>query len=769
MVRRRKRPQQPARCPEHEGPLYLASFFDAVPRRLIQPGRKTRDDPHQMGWRYVAPSYDTGVKFRKMEYATAEAAVALAIAVDVARRATGRKGAFRVESDGESDERFAVLGLRQVAKDCWDGPKQEWTPIGSHNTYGLWRAKVTERRSVSEVVKQIVRSIELLPSDVLGSRANEIAMAIERVAAEVAMNAFEHAYVDEDARYLYVCATIGPPRYLLAPKKQEFHRTPPEEVMWLNDSSDGLVLEIAMGDAGQGVPKTLWRNAQQAGIDLEGLAGKSLGTKAGIAARAKVHQLLCDHAFHHDSTCKDPDSFDSRAEMLNWRGLHRCLSQIAHQHGAIALASGQGRSGYAWKRHEMIRFTQTIAFDKNLPGTMVVFRVSAKSRLKGSFRRPPSAGAMPLTVHDMVSKRSLGSDFPGHCDRPVGFRAFDRDSSDVTVLLFPFERITSAAPLLDAIKRLSGDRVAAIMFADVPDGVLAELRASVQDWSAVQSGAPRLVCLWRPGEHALRWKVVGAVPFHEKTRLVMDGLEELGSVKVPQDQPRLTGFAQELALTYPSFVRFDKGSNCSTLSPFAPSLSTGDFSEALRKAFEDYWQQVQDSSAVTVAGEGEAIRLSTGRLVHRFLSILEMLWASPILAEAAGQRLCQILRSVCGASDDVCVVADGPAGYYVARLLLRGQRKAPKVSFERLFRPTRAGQRVVAFLDAVYRGETARRLVRGLQQSANVEHVIVCADLRKEPRSLSEYHLTRMVEYDAWKANTSGRTTRTSRSCCRRA
>lgn len=113
-----------------------------------------------------------------------------------------------------------------------------------------------------------------------------------------------------------------------------------------------------------------------------------------------------------------------------------------------------------------------------------------------------------------------------------------------------------------------------------------------------------------------------------------------------------------------------------------------------------------------------------------------MLQHSQVLVAALSDRLFQVLERI-GATSEICLVTDSPASYFVATTLLRKRANAPAVRLIDANAPQISGQKLVLFVDAVFRGDTVRRIAEGLKgQNEWSRFAVACVDMRRAPVSI---------------------------------
>jgi hypothetical protein len=191
-------------------------------------------------------------------------------------------------------------------------------------------------------------------------------------------------------------------------------------------------------------------------------------------------------------------------------------------------------------------------------------------------------------------------------------------------------------------------------------------------------------------------------------------------------------------------------------------VSTETFKALLNASFSEYlaaaFQHEGDCAFVVETEDGQAIRLPTGRLVRRFMSVRAMLQASPILKRALAQLLARTLNDVCDDMSHLVLVTDSPASYYVAQLLLADTRHPPDVRMPHqvgLVKDAKGSHdgslpKVVLLVDAVYRGETVVRQIHKLRDAGlSVHRVIVVARLSAQDSpiaAVSEVDTTALLD-----------------------
>ena len=391
----------------------------------------------------------------------------------------------------------------------------------------------------------------------------------------------------------------------------------------------------------------------------------------------------------------------------------------------------------------------------DFPGTLVVLRFSASQRRRNTYAAQGNATVAPLSIGARFSEEDLRSHIPVERTTrellggkevvpgpsgPSGIAASRNETfgigTKVIAAYFPFSEFSSGQSLLAILPALPPNAVTVLLFARIPREVRAELRAHAgEDWSHVTHGIPRLFCIWEPGTSTLAWQIAGELPSPRSGQKLYSDLETLGHATLDGESIETTELAQELAATYRESLAWDPHRKVLRFSTPAPVISPEDYGNILNEAFSCFLKRKSPRPFITVCGQDEAIRLPTGRLVKQFLSVLDMLRGNPVLVDALSQRLFDILDSL-GTTSDLCLVAEGPASYFVATILLRGRPEVPRVQILQpaAFDNRTLGSRPVLFVDAMCRGKSIERLLSNLPNiSTTTPVVIACVDMRRAP------------------------------------
>jgi hypothetical protein len=683
------------------GPLTLKWVERAVPAHLFRPAMNSPADPLRLGWEPLEPVKKPALtlEVERIFWASAEGTVALASIVE-----TVRSAGFGVQLSGPNprDHWARVLQLKQLNKAQWNDPESTLDgDLGRGRGDQLRRWMISSQEACRRIADFISTQAAQVSNDATYLTSG-VEAAVDLLAHQALLNVYEHAYASGVAPVAFSSITVSQARNWSG--LRSFLTS--EEYRWF-ESGNEMVLEVAIGDRGIGVPSTLWEAyGRRYPGSLESMKHLSITTNEGLAERARVQQQITLWALAHDSTRKLAKDFPDDIHRLNWRGLHRAANCIAEVNGCIIVRSGQARTGYAFHEGRV----ETIgvgarARPSEFPGTTLVIRVPIPAP---TFRHTRTRVTKPARQHwpfDEIVPSSAAKELietPGDLPRLVAvchpFRTIDADAS---------------SRLLDLIRSIPPNYIQVHAYVQLAaDNILSQFHAFEDDHEYY---LPRMVCFWS-GERT-HWKLVGKMP--ACARAFVRELETRGNVAVPTE---LLGFATELHRAYAPYITLNDGA---MLLEAAKHGLYEDFDNLLQCAFDEFVGQ--PGSKRWLADEyGTLIRLRSGRLVRRYISVLELLNANDLLAQCVGRKLASRLRRLQSQNESVRVITDSEASYFLARHLLNDQ----KVSID--LEPVSTGVSLegptVAFLDAVYRGETMKSF--SARQTERVGGI--CAiDLRK--------------------------------------
>jgi hypothetical protein len=718
------------------GELTLASLLKRLPFEIFRLGLKEHDDNYQLGWRLVKPNEPIVVSFRKLRFATAEG-INLAAVLREALGGNTEKGLVRFVFDEASS------GLANALAEGSLSPTSGVQPL-THISMQAWSCgpficDVNKENEVVDAARKIAESAMLVAAEWTTDQQSTFHDAIERIALEALFNIHEHAF-DRASQFrrAFICLTVQPANRCLGGK--DAHA--PSERIWLEEQGNRLVFELAISDAGKGVPRTLWPTAKKRDPELfNAIHGHGSGTFAFDLQRALLHEHLAADSFRHDSSCKEDADFADEYHAMNWRGLYRCRQQVADFGGFIAIASGRGRAGFANLRGGSSDFSYALPKGNDIPGTTVVVRVALPLTYCGASLHPrPATDEERLTASVispqifpwmyMQSKRSVKTRIilPTHNELPVVglIFSFCRISSD-NQLLLRTSRVMEVTKLLAGLKQLPPNIVPILFFADIGSDTL--LRAIAPSWTPL-AGYPRLTAFWQPQQSQLAWRITGV--FHADTETMLRDLEYQGRFEIPADSPdSVFTLAQELAINYPYFVSLDRTKWVVQLTQFAARIPQAIEYKAFELAFTEYWPEIRER--VVTEDPQRNVLLITGTRVSRYVCMLSIVESSVQLAESLGQQLFLVLNGSNNGTRCHLVTDDHGSAFVAQTVLGYNPNKIFPIRREQALELPVASE-VIVFVDAIFKGRTVGSLAEVLQERGLiVRGIVTCADFRNEP------------------------------------
>ncbi len=696
------------------GPLTLDSF-NGYAAGLFARSRKTTDDPLQIGWRATPPRSLSSIALSRVSHSSAEGIVTLANCL-AALLATVGGIPLKVESDAESDRLSEVFDIGQFVTGEWQRLPAATFRFLTDESFALplRRVAFAQRADCGIAARDVVSALDTLPPQLLPPNVKQpLSIALRAVLTEVFANIFDHT----EARCGLIAAVVAPSTVHGRPVD-----TADAEIAWLKNAP--LHLEVAVSDSGCGIPFQLHRNfLDRYRTRLEAAAS---GTDLNDTARADLHREVCAWAFRHDSTSKatDPDS----AAWLSWRGLHRCWNHVAARGGAFVLASGRARVGYVCDASRALPFEHSTPKGHELPGTLAVVR-------------------LPLT-DTQTTTGAVGSDDqerPAHILHPAvtvvwpketdgDVRAFNdaidtsqrQDANRIVAVLHRFEpmeltRVAGRGFMLRSLRALQGSSLSLHLFTDVSEQELVELVAYADRWTDAE-GSPRLLGFVTPSGR-VSWTMAGLLPSQAADwarSLMRDGFAPRPSDPVAASFAELvrTDHSQHIALLPEGGYR---------LLTFGAKLHSGFAKDALDTAFARFVEPVDTNSAVYVAPNDELVRLNSGRLVGRYLSVTALVEHHALLRRSLAALLREELSRLRERYGDFRVVVPSLASYYLFMMLTGEQRQDLRpVTVDR----AEGLEQVVLFGTAVSRGDTFAGARTALGPHAQLLSCLACLDLR---------------------------------------
>jgi hypothetical protein len=666
-----------------------------------------------MGWEHVPFQDVYQFRLEDLQYATAEGIVTLAAIVDSLRSGAHAQVELEIESRARVVSR--ALGLQQLVHGRWEEsfPLTPLKAVGCM-THPLWRYQVKDRRACEKTALRISRQIVYLIDKLDIKSSQEISAAAKIVFQEALLNILEHAYPEKTDAIVFEAITISP-----VPRRDHLKSLPyvtQQESEWFAKHA-GLMLEVAVADYGRNVPSSLWEAYKNEHPEArEGAASWRLGTREGQAQRANLHHDISLWSFNHKSTRKRPEEFTNELARLNWRGLHRVLNTAAKFDACVIMRSGQARVGFVFQEGKPNILEAATVAQHEFPGTGIILRIPLSDAHNQSVTRSrrPTAMSPAIQLRTITKATDLSTDLTdGHTAEaiPVGivhpFRKYDQESS---------------AELLKLARSISPHILSFHLFASLDTATLVEqLKAFESSPKAASLGPPRLMALWSPGTDVL-WRFAGLMP--ELARSLAQNIEDHGVFNIPSDE-KTRYFAEQLVRAYSPFIAIDK--NQLQLKLFNSRLRDEDVDRAMQLAFES-WSTTTTHNWLFDA-PGTYVRLPTGRMVKRYVSLFKMLYSDESLAQAIGWRFTNIVRALKREHPSLCIVTESAASYFIARILLQDQGGTVDVYIGEPPSRSRPNRPILFFADAIYRGETLGTLIGTLR---NCLRVVCCLDLRAE-------------------------------------
>jgi hypothetical protein len=712
---------------QHFGELHRDSLLNVIPQDLVIPERASGKNDLSFGWAISDSPPRQLIQFKDILYATAEAAVCLAVITESVRHSK-TPDALEIQFGDGTVEWARSLRLDQVITGDWAAPKSDWTEVRGCYACPVARFLMRAEADVTHITDWVIGAVQKLPQNVLISRSHEmhdLLLCMRRVVSEAVLNIWQHAYPSKPIKPVYICLTVSPPRHYTESHNNKFLKTPKQPVSWLEENKNGLVFEIAIGDHGLGIPKTLWRNCQSRGLTI---TREKCWISPDPIDRARCHQEICKYAFDHQSTSKQDKDFPNRTARLNWRGWHRGMRLTSHVGGCIYVSSGRGIAGYAYigGRIQQLNYGQSSSIE--LPGTIAVLRFSTQPKHATKVLTASSGDKATIRISQTILEEHLK--LPQQANRNiVGFAEPPRSLSAVAIT-FSFRAIEEEGELFQLVEACPPNHVLLLLFTKIDETLLNLLRTSETAYDDVKHGLPRLICIPSPDRANLSWKIAGVLPVTAEADRVYSDLEEYGFADLSKEKEPVWNLAREFARNYPSFIEILETEKRIQFIHFSCELDQADVSDSLQKTFAAVWEKELQKIAVFLPSSKKVIRLPSGRYVARAISVLHMLWSKPLLVEALRVKLREIINHF-GRPQEICIIADGPASYFVACLLLRGQTDVPRILIYghrmvdlKLFK-------IILFVDLLSRSQTVIKVMNELQaRSYEISRVVACMDIR---------------------------------------
>jgi hypothetical protein len=700
----------------------MSSLDSALPRPIFKPATKLRikgkinEDPYRLGWDYSPNISSYEFQIDDLPFATAEGAVSLAAVMDCLRRQPDTKVTLSISNKAKAWSDALLLG--QLIKGRWldiGGFPFKYSRPTACYAYPLWRASILDRKQCLTLSERLSAQVKTLLESLKHPSAAEVAFATKLVFHEALLNVLEHAYAPGQDKIAFGAITITP-----VPREDHYIDSTfltDEEAKWFKEHrNEGLMLEVAIADYGRNVPYTLWRAyGQEHPGKLSLKEGVRLGSREGQLARASFQHQISLWAFHHRSTRKPREEFTDELAFQNWRGLHRALSTTARLSGNMIMRSGQARTGYTFHHSLASVLTSTSSFKKHeFPGTTLTLRIpippTRRRQALPEQTEAPALNAAQIELDKVVKAVHLERYNWG--DRFAGQARFVGISHP-----FNFMDEKGLSALLKVTLLIPPNLIPIHMFTRV------EAPLSLNQLSPISGtlpGPPRLVAFWHP-DHRFLWKFVGVI--HRDVFPMITDLEEKGTASIPTGRIGRF-FAESLVRAYAPYIEIENG--FISLLPYKSQLPTATVNTALQYSFE---QWSSESKNLWLFDEPHKfVRLPTGRLIKRYISVYKLLDSDEFLVREVGRKFISVLDSIKRKLGDVCVVADSEASYFIARMLLQEHRYHVDIYIDAAPKKLADKRPTIIFLDAIHKGDTLRTMAEKIKSCGGV---ICCLDLRE--------------------------------------
>jgi hypothetical protein len=717
------KPRQGAnRIINHAGPLTLASLDASIHGSIFRPSSRTtiknkkKGDLYHLGWEHIPPERSYTFILQDLDFVTAEGAVTFAGLVDCLRYRCNCEVNVKIDSKGKPWAQ--ALHLDQIVNNKWRSSFPNLpTKIGGNWALPLWRYAVKDFADCKQTADRMSRQVGQLLSNIGYHLTDEVSSATRTIFTEALLNILEHAYAGKQDRVTFEAITITP-----VPELDELRKLPyvtAEELAWFEENDGRLLIEIAVADIGKNVPATLGKAYCNEYPDVcsESL-GLRLGQTTGQISRANLHHHISEWAFNHKSTRKTPKEFHGEMALLNWRGLHRALNTTSIFGGCLIMRSGQARAGYAFIEDEARSLSSTAIKQHEFPGTSLVLRLPITNESSRRLRAIVDAQDRTVSTAVIELERIVSTRAP-----VLGLEKLGPGRVRTAGIAHPFRHYKEEElkELLRLIREIPPHIITFHFFASLePSPLMEQLPAFQEQSSLLDLGPPRLVAFHKAGEN-LAWKFVGIIP--EAARSLVVGLETHGIAKIGNESG-CRAFAERLIQVYYPFVRIN-GSSLELIH-FNAELSNESFNTAMQLAFAD-WAEVTKQEWI-FDHPSEIIRLPSGRLVERYVSVLKALYSDDLFAQSMGRRFSSLVKTLASEHEQLCIVTESEASYFIARILLLDHEEPIDIFITTPPESYTSRRPVIVFADAIHKGETLKLLLD------NTKHCVaaVCAiDLRE--------------------------------------
>lgn len=687
------------------------------------------------------------------------------ISAEAAATLGSMRGTFPALSQGLLVEPSLTLGACERVFSGMRSGTGPWEPLPTGGFALLLReVDVSGESATLTATDGLIRDILSAPESIR-EHLSPLREVLRRLLTEALLNVHEHAYAKGAPAKAWV-SVVCLPAMSARSLYQIDSMLASEERSFLKSLGEKQVLELAVADAGFGIPRSLALAAEKL---LPALADKVRGVSSARRsheeARAQMHAGLCYYGFDHDSTSRNETNkkFRTPEHALNWRGLYRCYRQVAELGGGITVTSGRGRSGYLRAGDGVQAFHVVLPGRTDLPGTLLTVRLPLPVRPRPA---PPAIFApegTPIELKGGVIRWDrLHAENPSTATRNGSVRS----SLEFVAVALPFMELVrdeeqaaeSRLPLRQirlALKRLELHCVPVFCFARLPEAWQDSLRAFVADenWHSAFDGPPRLLGFLSPDE-SIRWVFAGAIP--QEAQPALQRFEEEGRWQMPKGaRDIIEKLFTELRAHHAGTIQWNQKSREFLLLPHRGTLSGQDYARVVETAFAQYWDRADVKKEVLTEVSGKVILLPTGTCVRRHFSVFKMLNQSPALSTALSRAFAHHLSEVFH-GERITLVLDQPASRFIAHALLEGANCESEIyTLDEFARRLPAARSVVLFADTIFKGDTACRAIDEIRSLRyRVALVVAAADLRPErnKRHLQNVPFTALVSPEDFSA-----------------
>ena len=595
-------------------------------------------------------------------------------------------------------------------------------------------------------VDDIASAVENMLGDILKVKGPvrehfpKLKEVFNRTLTEALLNVHEHAYLPGSPNRAWVSVVCFPAGAM--PYETETTLSD-QEKDYLRPLQDKYVLEIAVADAGIGIPRTLAASAESIMPELlNHVRHVSSGRNVYEVSRAKIHAALCYYSLNHYSTSKNEKSktFKTPEHALNWRGLYRCYRQVAELGGSIAVTSGRGRAGYASFKEEIRPFQVVTLGETDFPGTLLSIRLPLPIVRRTSHVPKSQSATAPIKMQEEPIPLGRMENLTGF--DPVKEARFEKALQFVSVTT-PFVELTLETDSIkpntlpfpkfrQIIRNVALHSIPIFCFLEMRPDWKAHLRAftASEKWSSAFDGPPRLVG-FLTAKREIHWVFVGAIP-QEAEQAVLQ-LESQGRVSRRNMSSIVKTLCHELLSHHPNAIFWDAGSHEFGLHHHHALMLLPDYLRALTSAFNQFWAIETVKAEVITSKRGKVILLPTGTCVRNHFSVFKLLNHCPALTGALGRAFGSRLDEIFEGGR-ITIVLDQPSSRYVAHALLEDIEGAfDTYSVDELVGRDLPTSNVVLFADSIFKGHTASRAVEEIRSLGyQVSDVIAVADLRAD-------------------------------------